>query len=273
MLTHGGHDLEVAVVAGAVLRRRLADDLGEARAERAERRAADGDAGVGDRHPLAQQRLGPLDASGHEVGVGRLAVRGAELAREVGGRHERGARHGRDVEGLGVVAVHEVAGPAQVREVGELLRRHAHEDTGAASRSAARVVGCDDPPQLGLTGPGGSQVLWERRGEPCHADHRSITDDAGRPPVGARSRPGGRTRLVTVTGHGGTTSWRDLEDASTRLAAGYHQLGLEPGDRVASLMPNRARCSPTTWPASRRASSRRRSTTATPRPRSTTPWR
>jgi len=51
----------------------------------AERRAPDREAGVGDRHPLTQQRLCALDASGHEVGVGRLAVCGAELAREVRG--------------------------------------------------------------------------------------------------------------------------------------------------------------------------------------------
>jgi long-chain acyl-CoA synthetase len=35
------------------------------------------------------------------------------------------------------------------------------------------------------------------------------------------------------------TSWRQLEDASLRLAAGYLALGLAPGDRIASLMPNR----------------------------------
>ena len=34
-------------------------------------------------------------------------------------------------------------------------------------------------------------------------------------------------------------SWRQLADSSTRLAAGYLELGLTPGDRVASLMPNR----------------------------------
>jgi len=34
-------------------------------------------------------------------------------------------------------------------------------------------------------------------------------------------------------------SWRQLNEASTRLAAQYLALGLEPGDRVASLMPNR----------------------------------
>jgi len=34
-------------------------------------------------------------------------------------------------------------------------------------------------------------------------------------------------------------TWRMLDDASGRLAAGYLGLGLRPGDRIASLMPNR----------------------------------
>ena len=34
-------------------------------------------------------------------------------------------------------------------------------------------------------------------------------------------------------------TWRELEQASAALAGGYMSLGLEPGDRVASLMPNR----------------------------------
>lgn len=34
-------------------------------------------------------------------------------------------------------------------------------------------------------------------------------------------------------------SWRELEQASLRLAGGYLELGLERGDRIASLMPNR----------------------------------
>jgi acyl-coenzyme A synthetase/AMP-(fatty) acid ligase len=34
-------------------------------------------------------------------------------------------------------------------------------------------------------------------------------------------------------------SWRELDRASAALAGGYRRLGLEPGDRVASLMPNR----------------------------------
>src|SRR6266481_9930157 len=37
----------------------------------------------------------------------------------------------------------------------------------------------------------------------------------------------------------GSWSWRDLDAASVRLAGNLLELGLEPGDRVASLMPNR----------------------------------
>ncbi len=34
-------------------------------------------------------------------------------------------------------------------------------------------------------------------------------------------------------------SWRELDEESAALAGGYRGLGLEPGDRIASLMPNR----------------------------------
>ena len=34
-------------------------------------------------------------------------------------------------------------------------------------------------------------------------------------------------------------TWRELEEESDRLAGGYRDLGLEPRDRIASLMPNR----------------------------------
>lgn len=34
-------------------------------------------------------------------------------------------------------------------------------------------------------------------------------------------------------------TWHELEDMSSRLAGGYLELGLQPGDRIASLMPNR----------------------------------
>ncbi|HEY7266302.1 MAG TPA: class I adenylate-forming enzyme family protein [Solirubrobacterales bacterium] len=41
-----------------------------------------------------------------------------------------------------------------------------------------------------------------------------------------------------VSAHRALT-WRELEDESAALAGGYRELGLEPGDRLASLMPNR----------------------------------
>ena len=34
-------------------------------------------------------------------------------------------------------------------------------------------------------------------------------------------------------------SWRELDRASAALAGGYGRMGLKPGDRLASLMPNR----------------------------------
>src|SRR5664279_4650467 len=126
------------VVARAVLRRRHADDLGEARTERAERGAADGNAGIGDRRPLTQKSLRALDASRHEVGVGSLAIRRTEFAREVRGRHERDTRHGRYIEGLRVVAVYDVARPTQVYEVGHLLRRHSDDGMRPIAPSGSR---------------------------------------------------------------------------------------------------------------------------------------
>lgn len=44
--------------------------------------------------------------------------------------------------------------------------------------------------------------------------------------------------LALVSAHR-SMSWRELEDEAERLAGGYREMGLEPGDRIASLMPNR----------------------------------
>jgi acyl-coenzyme A synthetase/AMP-(fatty) acid ligase len=52
---------------------------------------------------------------------------------------------------------------------------------------------------------------------------------------GLETRPGEVALLSAVR----SLSWGELEVASSRLASGYLGLGLEPGDRVASLMPNR----------------------------------
>ena len=44
---------------------------------------------------------------------------------------------------------------------------------------------------------------------------------------------------VAITSAQRALSWRELDRASGALAGGYRGLGLEPGDRLASLMPNR----------------------------------
>jgi long-chain acyl-CoA synthetase len=54
--------------------------------------------------------------------------------------------------------------------------------------------------------------------------------------IGLKERPND----PAVTSMESVVSWSDLDRASSRLAANYLALGLKPGDRVASLMPNRA---------------------------------
>jgi acyl-CoA synthetase (AMP-forming)/AMP-acid ligase II len=44
---------------------------------------------------------------------------------------------------------------------------------------------------------------------------------------------------VALLSRARSLTWTELEDQSSRLASGYLELGLAPGDRVASLMPNR----------------------------------
>ena len=101
---------------------RHADQLGEAGAERAQRRAADLEADLGDAEVAAtQQRHRPLDAPRHEVAVRRLAVGQPELAAEVPGRHVRVARERLDVQRLRVLAVDPVTDAAQPREVLQVL--------------------------------------------------------------------------------------------------------------------------------------------------------
>ncbi len=52
---------------------------------------------------------------------------------------------------------------------------------------------------------------------------------------GLESNPDGLALVSART----RLTWQALDDLSTRLASGYLDLGLEPGDRIASLMPNR----------------------------------
>ncbi len=49
----------------------------------------------------------------------------------------------------------------------------------------------------------------------------------------------GKPDEPAIVSRGSTWTWRELDEASTRLAANLLSLGLRPGDRIASLMPNR----------------------------------
>src|SRR5205807_8892525 len=100
------------------------DQVGEARAERAQRRAADRETDLGDAEvATTQQRHRALDAPRHQVAVRRLAVGEPELAAEVPGRHVRAAGERLDVQRLRVLSVDPVADAAQPREVAQVLRR------------------------------------------------------------------------------------------------------------------------------------------------------
>ena len=53
--------------------------------------------------------------------------------------------------------------------------------------------------------------------------------------AGLQSDPDGLALVSART----RLAWQALDDLSSRLASGYLELGLKPGDRIASLMPNR----------------------------------
>lgn len=65
--------------------------------------------------------------------------------------------------------------------------------------------------------------------------------DAPAAPLNDLMRVGldGGAEQVALVSATRSMSWGELEDEAERLAGGYRGLGLEPGDRVASLMPNR----------------------------------
>jgi hypothetical protein len=113
---------------------RHTNQLAEASAEGAKRRAADREADLGDAQvATTQQRHRALDAPRHQVGVGRLAVGAPELAAEVPGRHVRAAGERLDVQRLGVLPVDPVAHAAQPREVAQVL--HYVRQSGAYAAS------------------------------------------------------------------------------------------------------------------------------------------
>ncbi len=126
LLRHAArHARQRAVITGPIGRRCLTYQLREAGAERAQRRTPDIHAHLRHRQLTpAQQRLRPLDSSRHQVRVGGLPVRSPELPREVRARHQRRAGECRDRQRPRVLAVHQITGATQMRQVVDLLRRH-----------------------------------------------------------------------------------------------------------------------------------------------------
>ena len=134
--------------------RRHPDELGEASAEGAERRAANLETDLGDRQvALTKQRHRPLDPPRHQVAVRRLAVGAPEPAAEVPGRHVRVAGERVDVERLRILPVDPVAGAAQEREVAQTLNLgggagHLDYDCRRSASSAASDGAARSPRQV-----------------------------------------------------------------------------------------------------------------------------
>ena len=65
--------------------------------------------------------------------------------------------------------------------------------------------------------------------------------DSPAPPLGDLLRIGldAAPEEIAISSAVRALSWRELDKAGAALAGGYRGLGLEPGDRIASLMPNR----------------------------------
>ena len=120
LATQGGMPAVACAAVAPIDAGRHADQLGEAGAEGAQRRAADLEADVGDAEVAsAQQRHRSLDAPRHQVGVRRLAVGEPELPAEVPGRHVHAAGQRLDVQRLRVLPVDPVADAPQQRQVAQ----------------------------------------------------------------------------------------------------------------------------------------------------------
>ena len=117
--------VKAAVIPGPTRRGRLADDLREPRAEGAKRSTADLQAHLSNgEFATPKEPLRTFDAPSHKVAVRRLTVGRVELPREMRRRHESRPGKGGDVQGMRVVAIHQISGAPQVGEVGEFLWGH-----------------------------------------------------------------------------------------------------------------------------------------------------
>ena len=135
--TSAAHQAEL--VARPVRRWGLAHQARERRAEGAERGEPHGHAHLGHRQVTpSQQRHRAFHPPGLQVAVRRVAIGLAEPAGEQRRRHQRGARHRRDVKRPCVLAFEQVPGPAQVRQLSDLHTRTVHVGSTAWRRGLFR---------------------------------------------------------------------------------------------------------------------------------------
>ena len=113
-----------AVITLPVLRRRLADDVTERRAERTQRHTSHCETGVSHRCAMSQQHHRPLDAASHKICVRGLAVHGPEPAREVRWRHRSAHSQHRHTQPIPIVPIHEISRPSQQDKLVHVIRRH-----------------------------------------------------------------------------------------------------------------------------------------------------
>ena len=203
---------------------RHADQLGEAGAEGAQRRAADREADLGDAEVAApQQRHRALDAPRHQVAVRRLAVGQPELAAEVPGRHVHAAGERLDVQRLRVLPVDPVADAAQPREVAQALLRggsagHPRDRAtsrrcGHADRVMCRVFGAFSVVAWTCCRPGGRVPRSGRSsrsspGSRASAARRRCRSRSASPCSTTTARCGARSRCRSRWTSSCAASWR-----------------------------------------------------------------
>ena len=154
------------------------------------------------RSPRRSSPLGPLDPARYQVAVGRLPEGSTKAAGEMARRQEGRARQRRNIQRLGVVAVHQVTGPAQPDEV---LQPHT---TTIPQRQAAPVSaqwrpGCSNA-QTAEDTP--HRLLRAARSESCRGLASRIDARApDRPPEALTGQLKRSITAMSITIYGWTT--------------------------------------------------------------------
>jgi hypothetical protein len=109
-----------------ILTRCHADQLGEPRAERAQRREPDRETDLGHTGATtSQHRCGALDAASHEIAVRRLTERKTELPTEMAGRHVNATSERIDIQRSSELAIYSIPHTPHIPQTAQFPhRRH-----------------------------------------------------------------------------------------------------------------------------------------------------